>query len=72
MTDEVKQPDPLDDVVVTLEYTIREINAMLVTLSKAPYEYAYGPINSIHAQVGPQFQKAKASMEAALKAIKDE
>jgi hypothetical protein len=63
--------NPLDDMTVTLEYTIREVNAMLNALGKLPFIDAVGPINSIQVQVAPQFEKAKASLDAVLKATKD-
>jgi hypothetical protein len=63
--------NPLDDMSVTLEYTIREVNAMLNALGKLPFIDAVGPINSIQVQVAPQFEKAKASLDAVLKATKD-
>jgi hypothetical protein len=63
--------NPLDDFSVTLEYTIKEINAMLNVLGKLPFVDAIGPINSIQMQVGPQFEKAKASLDAVLKTAKE-
>jgi hypothetical protein len=70
---EQQQPsnNPLDEVAVTLEYTVREINALLNALAKLPFADAMGPINSIQVQVAPQFEKAKASLDAVLKANKD-
>jgi hypothetical protein len=63
--------NPLDEVSVTLEYTVREINALLNLLGKLPFIEAVGAINSIQVQVGPQFEKAKAGMDAVLKATKE-
>lgn len=74
MTEQQQQQpssNPLDDMSVTLEYTIREVNAMLNALGKLPFIDAVGPINSIQVQVAPQFEKAKASLDAVLKATKD-
>jgi hypothetical protein len=74
MTEQQQQQqsnNPLDDMSVTLEYTIREVNAMLNALGKLPFIDAMGPINSIQVQVAPQFEKAKASLDAVLKATKD-
>jgi len=70
---EQQQPsnNPLDEVSVTLEYTVKEINAMLNALAKLPFIDAVGPINSIQMQVAPQFEKAKAGLDAVLKANKD-
>jgi|GEM_PF-3236464 len=67
MTEELKN-NPLDDFSVTLEYTVKEINAILNLLAQLPYINAIGVINSIHAQVGPQFEKAKVNLEAVMKA----
>lgn len=61
----------LDDFTVTLEYTIKEVNGLLNLLARLPFVEAVGAINSIQVQVGPQFEKAKAGLDAVLKA-KDE
>ena len=73
MSEQQTQPstNPLDEVSVTLEYTVREINALLNLLGKLPFVDAIGAINSIQVQVGPQFEKAKAGMDAVLKATKE-
>lgn len=73
MTEQQKQPssNPLDDMTITLEYTIKEVNAMLNALSKLPFVEAVGPINSIQVQVAPQFERAKSSLDAVLKASKE-
>lgn len=70
MSEEVGN-NPLDEVSVTLEYTVREINALLTALSKLPFAESVVIINSIHTQVGPQFEKAKASLDAVLKTVKE-
>lgn len=62
---------PLEDFVVTLEYTVKEINGLLNLIGKLPFGEAYMAINSIQMQVGPQVEKAHASLEAALKATKE-
>jgi hypothetical protein len=62
---------PLDEFTVTLEYTVKEINAMLNLLAKLPFIDAVGAINSIQVQVGPQVDKARASLDAVLKASKE-
>ena len=59
----------LDDFTVTLEYTIKEVNGLLNLLARLPFVEAVGAINSIQVQVGPQFEKAKAGLDAVLKAI---
>ena len=61
----------LDEVSVTLEYTVKEINMLLTALAKLPFGEVVGVINSIHIQVGPQFEKAKAGMEAVVKAAEE-
>ena len=68
MNEEVSSP--LDDFVVTLEYTIKEVNALLGVLAEVPFGKSYMAINSVQMQVAPQFEKAKASLDAALKATK--
>lgn len=72
MSEQQQQPsnNPLDDFSVTLEYTIKEINALLNALGKLPFIDAIGAINSIQMQVAPQFEKAKSSLDAVLKASK--
>jgi hypothetical protein len=70
MSEQQPSNNPLDEFSVTLEYTIKEINAMLNVLGKLPFVDAIGPINSIQMQVGPQFEKAKASLDAVLKTSK--
>ena len=71
MSEQQTNNNPLDEIPVTLEYTVKEINAMLNALAKLPFIDAVGPINSIQVQVAPQFEKAKASLDAVLKANKD-
>jgi hypothetical protein len=71
MSEQQTNNNPLDEISVTLEYTVKEINAMLNALAKLPFIDAVGPINSIQVQVAPQFEKAKASLDAVLKANKD-
>ena len=70
MSEEVSSP--LDEFTVTLEYTVKEINALLNVLAKLPFVEAVGAINSIQVQVGPQFEKAKASLDAVLRSAKKE
>lgn len=69
---EQQTSNPLDSFVVTLEYTVAEINAILNLLGQLPFIQSVGPINSIHVQVGPQIEKAKAGLEAALATSKEE
>jgi hypothetical protein len=69
MTEEVKHP--LDDVSITLEYSVKEINALLNLLGQLKFIDAAGAINSIQMQAGPQVERAREGIEAALKAVKD-
>jgi hypothetical protein len=62
--------NPLDEVTVTLEYTVREINALLNLLGEMPFLKSVGAINSIQTQVGPQVEQARISLEAVLKTAK--
>lgn len=69
MSEEVSN-NPLDDVTVTLEYTVKEINALLNLLGELPFLKAIGAINSIQTQAGPQVEQARKSMDAVLKTTK--
>ena len=59
--------NPIDDVIVTLEYSVKEINALLNLLGELPFLKAVGAINSIQTQAGPQVEKARKSLDAVLK-----
>jgi hypothetical protein len=69
MSEEVSN-NPLDDVIVTLEYSVKEINALLNLLGDLPFLKAVGAINSIQTQAGPQVEKARKSLDAVLKTTK--
>jgi len=69
MTQEVKHP--LDDVSITLEYTVKELNALLNLLGQLKFIDAVGAVNSIQMQAGPQVEKAREGIEMALKAVKE-
>jgi hypothetical protein len=62
----------LDDFNVTLEFSVKEINALLNVLAQSPFIQVVGFINSIQNQAGPQVEQAKKSLEAVEKAQKDE
>ena len=62
----------LDDFNVTLEFSVKEINALLNVLAQSPFIQVVGFINTIQAQAGPQVEQARASLEAVEKAQKDE
>jgi hypothetical protein len=62
----------LDDFNVTLEFSVKEINALLNVLAQSPFIQVVGFINAIQEQAGPQVEQAKRSLEAVEKAQKDE
>ena len=62
----------LDDFNVTLEFSVKEINALLNVLAQSPFIQVVGFINAIQEQAGPQVEHAKKSLEAVEKAQKDE
>jgi hypothetical protein len=62
----------LDDFNVTLEFSVKEINALLNVLAQSPFIQVVGFINAIQAQAGPQVEQAKKNLEAVEKAQKDE
>ena len=62
----------LDDFNVTLEFSVKEINALLNILGQCPFVQVAGFINAIQVQAGPQVEKTKASLEAIEKAQKNE
>jgi len=64
--------DLLDDFNVTLEFSVKEINALLNVLAQSPFIQVVGFINAIQAQAGPQVEQAKRNLEAVEKAQKDE
>ena len=62
----------LDDFNVTLEFSVKEINALLNVLAQSPFIQVVGIINAIQTQTGPQVEQAKKNLEAVEKAQKDE
>ena len=69
MTEEVK--NMLDDFVVTLEFPVREVNALLNILNtpnQVPTTTFVAFINMIQQQAGPQVKKAEESLAAVDKA----
>jgi hypothetical protein len=62
----------LDDFNVTLEFSVKEINALLNVLAQSPFIQVVGIINAIQTQAGPQVEQAKKNLEAVEKAQKDE
>lgn len=68
-----KEPinNPLDDFAVTLEFTVREVNALLNILNtpiQVPATTLAGFINLIQQQAGPQVTKAQEGLAAVAKA----
>jgi hypothetical protein len=69
MTDQVK--NMLDDFVVTLEFPVKEVNALLNILNTpnaVPTTTFVAFINMIQQQAGPQVKKAEESLAAVAKA----
>ena len=62
----------LDDFNVTLEFSVKEINALLNVLAQSPFIQVVGFINAIQEQAGPQVEHARQRLEAVEKAQKDE
>ena len=61
----------LDDFVVTLEFAVREVNALLNILNtpnQVPATTLVAFINMIQQQAAPQVSKAQESLEAVAKA----
>ena len=51
---------PLDDKVLKLEFTVKEVNSILNILGNLPFVQAVGLINAIQAQCSPQFDALQA------------
>jgi hypothetical protein len=69
MTEEIK--NMVDDFVVTLEFSVKEINSLLNILNtpnQVPTTTFAAFINMIQQQAGPQVQKAQDSLAAVAKA----
>ncbi len=69
MSEKVKEM--LDEFVVTLEMSVRDVNVLLNAInlpSQVPATTAIYFINLIQGQAGPQVEKAKGSLEAVEKA----
>ena len=68
---ENKELPAVDDFVVTLEFAVKEVNALLNILNtpnQVPTTTFVAFINMIQQQAGPQVQKAQESLEAVAKA----
>lgn len=66
MSDKVKEL--LDDFNITLEFSVKEVNALLNILAQAPFIQVVGFVNAIQSQAGPQVEKAQKDLEAVEKA----
>lgn len=69
MNEDIKKM--LDDFVVTLEFPVKEVNALLNILNTpnaVPTTTFAAFINIIQQQAGPQVEKAQQSLEAVAKA----
>jgi len=47
---------PLDDKILKLEFTVKEVNSILNILGNLPFIQAVGLINAIQAQCSPQLE----------------
>lgn len=71
MSKEVKEAPSVDDFAVTLEFAVKEINALLNILNtpnQVPATTLVAFINMIQQQAGPQVLKAQESLAAVAKA----
>lgn len=71
MSKEVKDAPSVDDFAVTLEFAVKEINALLNILNtpnQVPATTLVAFINMIQQQAGPQVLKAQESLAAVAKA----
>lgn len=71
MSQEVKEAPSVDDFAVTLEFAVKEINALLNILNtpnQVPATTLVAFINMIQQQAGPQVLKAQESLAAVAKA----
>ena len=50
--------ETLDQVKVSLGYTVADVNKLLIALGDLPFVQVQGLINDIHQQVGPQVEIA--------------
>jgi hypothetical protein len=56
MTDTVEAVDPLADKIMTLKFSVKDINAILNLLGTIPFVQVVGLINAIQAQCNPQIE----------------
>lgn len=67
-----KVNDLLEDFNITLDFSVKEVNALLNVLAQSPFIQVVGFINAIQNQAGPQIEQARKNLEAVEKAEKDE
>jgi hypothetical protein len=66
--------NPLDDMSINIELTIRGFNVLMAILDlpqQAPTTMKAEMMNILHNQVTPQIEQAKKGLEAALKASEE-
>jgi len=61
MTEQVQQPDPLENEILEFKFTVKQVNMILHILGQAPYMASAGLIALVQSQGEPQF---KALLEA--------
>lgn len=52
------EQEALDEVQLTLAYTVKELNQLLLALGELPYARAHQLVQEIHAKAGPQVEAA--------------
>ena len=57
MSDTVKEVDPLVNKILTLEFSVKDINAILNLLGTLPFVQTVGLINEIQTQCAPQLME---------------
>jgi hypothetical protein len=48
--------DPLEDKIVTLNFSVKDLNLILNILGQLPFVQSVGVINAIQAQCAPQIE----------------
>jgi len=56
MTEQVQQPDPLENEILEFKFTVKQTNAILHILGQSPYVASAGLIALIQQQGEPQFK----------------
>jgi len=63
MSDTTKEVDPLADKILTLEFSVKDINGILNLLGTLPFMQVVSLINEIQAQCTPQVRALNAASE---------